>query len=139
MNNIDEVFASNEFLLILFDYFSQIKDSMVYVVMEMGDTDLSRLLRSMSQEKQISLTMILYYWTEMLTAVKHIHDNGKNNMPNYTYIIMFRLVIKYIFVFRGHTFRFKTRKFFIGTRPTQINRFWYCLQYKCGHDIRCKK
>ncbi|XP_011708168.1 PREDICTED: serine/threonine-protein kinase MPS1 [Wasmannia auropunctata] len=54
----------------------QIKDFMVYVVMEMGDTDLSRLLRSMSQEKQISLTMILYYWTEMLTAVKHIHDNG---------------------------------------------------------------
>lgn len=47
--------------------------------MEMGDTDLSRLLKSMSQEKQISLTMILYYWTEMLTAVKHIHDNGKNN------------------------------------------------------------
>ncbi|XP_024891463.1 serine/threonine-protein kinase MPS1 [Temnothorax curvispinosus] len=58
----------------MFDY--QIKDSMVYVVMEMGDTDLSRLLKSMSQEKQISLTMILYYWTEMLTAVKHIHDNG---------------------------------------------------------------
>lgn len=50
---------------------------MVYVVMEMGDTDLSRLLKSMSQEKQIPLTMILYYWTEMLTAVKHIHDNGK--------------------------------------------------------------
>ncbi|XP_028050394.1 probable serine/threonine-protein kinase mps1 isoform X2 [Monomorium pharaonis] len=58
----------------MFDY--QIKDSMVYVVMEMGDTDLSRLLKSMSQEKQISITMILYYWTEMLTAVKHIHDNG---------------------------------------------------------------
>lgn len=50
---------------------------MVYVLMEMGDTDLSRLLRAMSQEQQISLTMILYYWTEMLTAVKHIHDNGK--------------------------------------------------------------
>lgn len=50
---------------------------MVYVVMEMGDTDLSRLLKSMSQEKQVSLTMILYYWTEMLTAVKHIHDNGE--------------------------------------------------------------
>ncbi|KAL6264917.1 hypothetical protein P5V15_005011 [Pogonomyrmex californicus] len=58
----------------MFDY--QIKDSMVYVVMEMGDTDLSRLLKTMSQEKQIPLTMILYYWTEMLTAVKHIHDNG---------------------------------------------------------------
>ncbi|KMQ97429.1 dual specificity protein kinase ttk [Lasius niger] len=58
----------------MFDY--EIRESMVYVVMEMGDTDLSRLLKSMSQEKQVSLTMILYYWTEMLTAVKHIHDNG---------------------------------------------------------------
>lgn len=64
----------------------------------MGDTDLSRLLKSMSQEKQISLTMILYYWTEMLTAVKHIHDNG--NMPNCVYIIitfLFYSLIKYIF------------------------------------------
>ncbi|XP_076233388.1 dual specificity protein kinase monopolar spindle 1 [Calliopsis andreniformis] len=58
----------------MFDY--EIKHPMVYVVMEMGDTDLSRLLKTMSQEKQIPLTMILYYWTEMLTAVKHIHDNG---------------------------------------------------------------
>ncbi|XP_014485280.1 PREDICTED: uncharacterized protein LOC106749883 isoform X2 [Dinoponera quadriceps] len=58
----------------MFDY--HIKESMVYVVMEMGDTDLSRLLKSMSQEKQITLMMILYYWTEMLIAVKHIHDNG---------------------------------------------------------------
>ncbi|OAD61813.1 Dual specificity protein kinase Ttk [Eufriesea mexicana] len=58
----------------MFDY--EIKYPMVYVVMEMGDTDLSRLLKTMSQEKQISLTMILYYWTEMLIAVKHIHDNG---------------------------------------------------------------
>lgn len=57
--------------------FSHIRESMVYVVMEMGDTDLSRLLKSMSQEKQIPLMMILYYWTEMLTAVKHIHDNGR--------------------------------------------------------------
>lgn len=67
--------------------------------MEMGDTDLSRLLKSMSQEKQISLTMILYYWTEMLTAVKHIHDNGKNNMPNCAYIIITFLFhsLKYIF------------------------------------------
>ncbi|XP_017880727.1 serine/threonine-protein kinase WARTS homolog [Ceratina calcarata] len=58
----------------MFDY--EINYPMVYVVMEMGDTDLSRLLRTMLQEKQIPLTMILYYWTEMLTAVKHIHDNG---------------------------------------------------------------
>lgn len=68
-----------------FDYFSHIKESLVYVVMEMGDTDLSRLLKSMSQEKRIPVTMILYYWTEMLTAVKHIHDNGKYDVFSYTY------------------------------------------------------
>ncbi|XP_011863190.1 PREDICTED: serine/threonine-protein kinase MPS1 isoform X2 [Vollenhovia emeryi] len=58
----------------MFDY--QIKDSMVYVVMEMGETDFSRFLKSMSQEKQISIVMILYYWVQMLTAVKHIHEHG---------------------------------------------------------------
>ncbi|XP_015596734.1 probable myosin light chain kinase DDB_G0279831 [Cephus cinctus] len=58
----------------MFDY--EVQYHMVYVVMEMGDTDLSRLLKSMSEEKRLPLTMILYYWTEMLTAVKHIHDNS---------------------------------------------------------------
>lgn len=50
---------------------------MVHVVMEMGDTDFRSLLHSMSEKKKLPLTMILYYWTEMLTAVKHIHDNGE--------------------------------------------------------------
>ncbi|KAI4491337.1 hypothetical protein M0802_010270 [Mischocyttarus mexicanus] len=58
----------------MFDY--EIKFPLVYVVMEMGDTDLSRLLKLTSQEKKLPLTMILYYWTEMLTAVKYIHDHG---------------------------------------------------------------
>ncbi|KAK0096059.1 hypothetical protein PV326_006632 [Microctonus aethiopoides] len=58
----------------MFDY--EIRNKMIYVVMEMGDTDLSKFLKSVSAEKRLPLTMILYYWTEMLTAVKHIHDNG---------------------------------------------------------------
>ncbi|XP_014231636.1 serine/threonine-protein kinase mph1 [Trichogramma pretiosum] len=58
-------------------YDFEIKAPWVHVVMEIGDTDLSRLLKSMLQEKkQIPLTMVLYYWTEMLTAVQHIHKNG---------------------------------------------------------------
>ncbi|XP_043523236.1 dual specificity protein kinase TTK isoform X2 [Frieseomelitta varia] len=75
---LDEILMLNKLqapcVVKMLDY--EIKPPMVYVVMEMGDTDLSRLLKTMSREKQISLTMILYYWTEMLTAVKHIHDNG---------------------------------------------------------------
>lgn len=46
--------------------------------MEVGETDFSRLLKSMlNEKKKLPLIMILYYWLEMLTAVKHIHDNGK--------------------------------------------------------------
>ncbi|KOX79370.1 Dual specificity protein kinase Ttk, partial [Melipona quadrifasciata] len=75
---LDEILMLNKLqapcVVKMFDY--EIKPPMVYVVMEMGDTDFSRLLKTMSREKQISHTMILYYWTEMLTAVKHIHDNG---------------------------------------------------------------
>ncbi|XP_011314251.1 dual specificity protein kinase TTK [Fopius arisanus] len=58
-------------------YDHEVSNRSIYVVMEMGDTDLSRFLKSVSAEKRtLPLTMILYYWTEMLTAVKHIHDNG---------------------------------------------------------------
>ncbi|XP_063983876.1 uncharacterized protein Mps1 isoform X2 [Diachasmimorpha longicaudata] len=58
-------------------YDHEIKNQSIYVVMEMGDTDLSRFLKSLAAEKRrLPLTMILYYWTEMLTAVKYIHDNG---------------------------------------------------------------
>ncbi|XP_015123985.1 dual specificity protein kinase Ttk isoform X2 [Diachasma alloeum] len=58
-------------------YDHEVKNQSIYVVMEMGDTDLSRFLKSVATEnRRLPLTMILYYWTEMLTAVKHIHDNG---------------------------------------------------------------
>lgn len=89
-------------------YFSEIKYPMVYVVMEMGDTDLSRLLKTTSQEKQIPLTMILYYWTEMLTAVKHIHDNGKYLNVKKSFILLNSLYINnsisYKFFFRSNSF-----------------------------------
>lgn len=50
---------------------------MVYVVMELGDTDLSHLTKSIVQEKKkIPITTILYYWIDMLTAVQHIHKEG---------------------------------------------------------------
>lgn len=58
----------------MYDY--EVKNHTIYVVMEMGETDLSKFLKSICAEKRPPLTMILHYWTEMLTAVKHIHDNG---------------------------------------------------------------
>lgn len=44
------------------------------MVMEKGDTDLSKLIRS---TKHMSVHMIMYYWTEMLTTVSEIHAKGK--------------------------------------------------------------
>ena len=42
--------------------------------MELGDTDLSSLIKTNSVEKDLYFT--LYYWRQMLTAVNHIHKNG---------------------------------------------------------------
>uniref|UniRef100_A0A1B6C184 Protein kinase domain-containing protein n=1 Tax=Clastoptera arizonana TaxID=38151 RepID=A0A1B6C184_9HEMI len=52
------------------------ENKMLYVVMEKGDTDLSRLIRDINKTAKISMSMIIYYWTEMLTAVRDIHEKG---------------------------------------------------------------
>lgn len=44
------------------------------MVMEKGDTDLSKLIRSITF---MSVHMIMYYWSEMLTIVNEIHNKGK--------------------------------------------------------------
>lgn len=44
--------------------------------MEKGDTDFSKLLKSITKSRQISVAMIIYFWLEMLHAVKYIHSNG---------------------------------------------------------------
>ncbi|XP_033229281.1 probable serine/threonine-protein kinase mps1 isoform X2 [Belonocnema kinseyi] len=56
----------------MFDY--EVKETSVYVVMELGDTDLSSLIKTNSVEKDQYFT--LYYWRQMLRAVNHIHKNG---------------------------------------------------------------
>lgn len=61
----------------IFLLFSEIKDAILYVILELGDTDFSQVLKSMNPKKQIPYPMILYYWTEMLSAVKHIHENSE--------------------------------------------------------------
>lgn len=43
------------------------------MVMEKGDTDLSKLIRS---TKNMSVHMIMYYWSEMLITVNEIHAKG---------------------------------------------------------------
>jgi hypothetical protein len=50
---------------------------MLYVVLEKGEFDLSKLMKIISKSNQIPIIKIIYYWVEMLTAVKNIHANGK--------------------------------------------------------------
>lgn len=56
-------------------YFSQYttKEKILYMVMEKGDTDLSKLIRN---TKRMSVHMIMYYWSEMLITVNEIHAKG---------------------------------------------------------------
>ena len=44
--------------------------------MEKGDTDFSKLMKEITKTKKISIPMVIYYWTEMLNAVKDIHERG---------------------------------------------------------------
>ncbi|XP_046669685.1 serine/threonine-protein kinase BCK1/SLK1/SSP31 [Homalodisca vitripennis] len=60
----------------MFDYEYSQEYKMLYVVMEKGDTDLSQLIRDISKTTKISMSMIIYYWTEILTAVRDIHNQG---------------------------------------------------------------
>uniref|UniRef100_A0A2S2NU64 Dual specificity protein kinase TTK n=1 Tax=Schizaphis graminum TaxID=13262 RepID=A0A2S2NU64_SCHGA len=62
-----------ESVIRLFDSQYSIKEKILYMVMEKGDTDLSKLIRS---TKHMSVHMIMYYWTEMLTAVSEVHAKG---------------------------------------------------------------
>lgn len=63
--------------LVLICYSEYVKESkMLYVVMEKGDTDLSKLIRDICKTTKISMSMIIYYWTEMLTVVRDIHNKG---------------------------------------------------------------
>lgn len=55
--------------------------------MEKGDTDLSKLIRS---TKNMSVHMIMYYWSEMLIIVNQIHAKGKNTIYK-MYIFSLRL------------------------------------------------
>ncbi|CAH1402008.1 unnamed protein product [Nezara viridula] len=60
----------------MFDHEYISESKILYVLMEKGDTDFSRLMKDITKTKKISMSMITYYWTEMLNAVKDIHDKG---------------------------------------------------------------
>jgi hypothetical protein len=50
--------------------------------MEKGETDFSRLMKNISKNNHIPIITIIYYWVEILRAVKIIHENGKFTRTN---------------------------------------------------------
>lgn len=73
----------------------------LHVLLEMGDVDLSSLLKSYRQrEKSIPYPILIGYWTEMLTAVNHIHKNGSKNCLRKNFNQIFQLKF-HEFIFTG--------------------------------------
>ncbi|XP_044272223.1 dual specificity protein kinase TTK [Tribolium madens] len=61
----------------MFDYEIKEEEKTLLVVLEVGGTDLSKILKeSALNTAHMPLYMLLYYWMEMLYAVKQIHSNG---------------------------------------------------------------
>ncbi|XP_066145366.1 dual specificity protein kinase TTK [Euwallacea fornicatus] len=59
----------------MFDY--EIRDEKLAVVLEKGSSDLSAILKQLaSNQSNLPNHMLMFYWMEMLYAVKQIHDNG---------------------------------------------------------------
>jgi hypothetical protein len=61
------------------------------MVMEKGDTDLSKLIRN---TKHMSIHMIMYYWSEMLFIVNEIHAKGVFLLDTYI-LVKSNVGIKY--------------------------------------------
>lgn len=72
--------ALHYFILGILFNFSEIKrdDKILLVVLEKGERDLSKILKELSTNvEHLPMYMLIYYWMEMLYAVKQIHENGK--------------------------------------------------------------
>lgn len=54
------------------------KEKVLYVILEKGEADLAKILKDLSNaNRHLNMHMLIYYWMEMLYAVKQIHENGK--------------------------------------------------------------
>lgn len=52
------------------------RKKLLLMVMEKGETDLSKLIREVNKTSEMSISMIIHYWSEMLKAVEGIHKSG---------------------------------------------------------------
>ena len=56
-----------------FDFLREVRDEVLYVLMERGDMDLSKYLKT---HKQCGEDVFKMYWKQMLCAVNAIHKQG---------------------------------------------------------------
>ena len=58
--------------------------------MEKGDTDFASVIRSRTSINAVNLTLVRFYWQEMLEAVGQIHDKSiDNSFVYYCYYFLF--------------------------------------------------
>ncbi|XP_064617478.1 dual specificity protein kinase TTK-like [Liolophura sinensis] len=60
----------------MYDYEHNKAQCCLLIVMELGDTDLASLFRNASKSKDITPSLMNYYWEAMLKAVKVLHKEG---------------------------------------------------------------
>lgn len=59
------------------NFFSEIRDEQLVVVLEKGGDDLSAILKQLAtKQNHLPNHMLLFYWMEMLYSVQQIHKNG---------------------------------------------------------------
>ncbi len=64
----------NSTVVALYDYHHVPEKSILYMVMEKGDSDLHKILQSF--QKDIPLYTLMNFWYQMLQSVDYIHKNG---------------------------------------------------------------
>lgn len=74
-------------LQLVFYDFSEINNSKreLLVVLERGVTDLSKLLKKLLTKQHLPMHKLMYYWMEMLYAVKQIHENGTSSYNKFAH------------------------------------------------------
>ncbi|KRT80024.1 protein kinase [Oryctes borbonicus] len=64
-------------IITMHSYEIRANEKILLVVLEKGEKDLAKILKELSSNTEhLPMYLLIYYWMEMLYAVKQIHDNG---------------------------------------------------------------
>lgn len=71
---------NSDVVIKMFHYAHLVKDNILYVVMECGETDFNSIIKTSSANNKypvFPIVTLMRYWLQMLEAVHFIHNNGK--------------------------------------------------------------